>query len=117
MAHTSGTSEITIGLIDGLIAVNHPDLPAENIRELPGQSPGACFDDASAACAHGTFMAGVLLARRGSVAPAICPGCSPLVRPIFAEAIPDGEVIPGATAEELSNAIIEVVDAARASSI
>jgi subtilisin family serine protease len=109
MARTSGRPEIPIGLIDGPIAVNHPDLPAENIRELPGQSPGACLDNGSTACAHGTFIAGVLLARRGSVAPAICPGCSLLVRPIFTETIPPGEVMPGAAAEELADAIIEVI--------
>jgi subtilisin family serine protease len=111
MARTSGRPEISIGLIDGPIAVDHPDLPAENIHELPGQLPGACLDDGSTACAHGTFIAGVLLARRGSVAPAICPGCSLFARPIFTEAIPDGEVIPGATAEELADAIIEVINA------
>jgi Subtilase family len=33
------------------------------------------------------------------------------VRPIFAEAIPDGEIIPGATAEELADAIVQVIDA------
>lgn len=111
MARTSGRPEISIGLIDGPIAVNHPDLPAENIRQLPGQLSGACVDVSSTACGHGTFIAGVLLAKRGSVAPAICPGCTLLARPIFTEEIPDGEVMPGATAEDLANAIIEVIEA------
>jgi subtilisin family serine protease len=111
MARTSGRPEISIGLIDGPVAANHPDLPAENIHEIAGDLPGACVDSSNTACAHGTFMAGVLLAKRGSLAPAICPGCSLLVRSIFAEAIPDGEAVPGATAEEVSEAVIEVTDA------
>jgi subtilisin family serine protease len=110
MARTSGRPEISIALIDGPVAKNHPDLRAKNIREIPGDIPGSC-DGKNTACAHGTFVAGVLIARRGSVAPAICPGCSLLVRPIFAEAIPEGEVVPGATAEQLAEAIIEVTDA------
>jgi subtilisin family serine protease len=110
MARTSGRPEISIALIDGPVVANHPDLPANNIREVPGNLPGVCADGSNTACAHGTFVAGVLVARRGSVAPAICPGCSLLVRPIFAEAIPEGEIMPGATAEQLAEAIIEVTD-------
>jgi subtilisin family serine protease len=109
MARTSGRPEISIALIDGPVALNHPDLSAEKFREIPGKLPNVCVD--GTACAHGTFVAGVLVARRGSAAPAICPGCTLLVRPIFAEAIPDGEVVPGSTAEGLAEAIIEVTDA------
>ena len=75
MARTSGRPEISIGLIDGPVALDHPDLAAENIREVPGKIPAACADASDAACAHGTFIAGILLARRLSMAPAICPGC------------------------------------------
>jgi subtilisin family serine protease len=111
MARTSGSPEISIGLIDGPVALDHPDLAAENIREVSGDLPAACADAGDAACAHGTFVAGILLARRGSPAPAICPGCSLLVRPIFAEAPINGEQMPTATAEELSRAIFDVIDA------
>jgi subtilisin family serine protease len=111
MARTSGRPEISIALIDGPVALDHPDLAAENIREVSGDLPAACADAGDAACAHGTFVAGILLARRGSPAPAICPGCSLLVRPIFAEAPINGEQMPTATAEELSRAIFDVIDA------
>jgi hypothetical protein len=36
---------------------------------------------------HGTFIVGILCAKRSSDAPAFCPSCILLVRPIFAEAI------------------------------
>ena len=107
MARTSGRPEIAIGLIDSPIALNHPDLPTANIHRISGDVPTGN----KTACAHGTFIAGVLVARRGSLAPAICPECRLLVRPIFAKELPPGEVVPGATVETLAGAIVEVVDA------
>jgi hypothetical protein len=111
MARTSGRPEIAIGLIDGPIVIDHPDLAAENIQEVPGNLPGACAAASSAACTHGTFVAGILLAKRGSAAPAICPECSLLVRSIFAEAPSNGDLMPSATAEELADAMLDVIDA------
>ena len=103
MARTSGRPEISIGLIDGPVALDHPDLAAENIREVPGKLAAACADASDAACAHGTFIAGILVARRTSVAPAICPGCNLLVRPIFSQAPTNGEQMPSASAGELAD--------------
>src|SRR5262245_41782582 len=105
MERTGGRAEIMVGLIDGPIVVNHPDLVSENIREVPGKIPGVCGTVNSAACIHGTFVAGILCARRNSSAPAICPGWTLLVRPGFAETgAADGEM-PSATAEELARAL------------
>jgi len=111
MAQTSGRREISIGLIDGPVRLDHPDLAAENIREAPGKLSTASADASDAARAHGTFIAGILVARRISVAPAICPGCTLLVRPIFSEAPANGEQMPSASAAELADAVIEVIDA------
>ncbi|HLB71770.1 MAG TPA: S8 family serine peptidase [Candidatus Methanoperedens sp.] len=108
MELTSGKPEIIIGLIDGPVVMNHPDL-AGNVREVPGKS-GACAHASSAACMHGTFVAGILSARRNSAAPAICPDCTLLVRPIFSETAQNGQM-PGAKPEELASAIIETIDA------
>ena len=99
MTRTSGRPEISIGLIDGPVALDHPDLAAENIREVPGKLSAACADASDAACAHGTFIAGILLASRMSVAPAICPGCTLLVRPIFSQAPANGGQMPSASAK------------------
>jgi subtilisin family serine protease len=111
MELTSGRLDITIGLLDGPVAVNHPDLAGANIREVPGSLPGTCAQASSAACMHGTFVAGILSARRGSAAPAICPNCTLLVRPIFAETVSGKGEMPSATPEELAGAIIETIDA------
>ena len=83
MDRTSGRAAIKVGLIDGPVFLTHPDLAQKNIQEVPGKLRGTCSRVQSAACLHGTFVAGMLCARRGSVAPAICPGCTLLVRPIF----------------------------------
>jgi hypothetical protein len=80
-----GRPEVGVGLIDGPVALGHPGLAAGSIREIPGGLPGGCARASSVACGHGTFVAGILAARRDSPAPAICPGSTFLVRPIFAE--------------------------------
>jgi len=85
MERTSGKPEIVVGLLDGPVATNHPDLEREHIREIPGSRRGVCTQTRSVACLHGTFVAGILCAKRGSIAPAICPNCTLLVRPLFAE--------------------------------
>jgi subtilisin family serine protease len=111
LERTPGRPEIKIGLIDGPVVIDHPDLATENIREVPGEFAGACPLSSSAACKHGTFVAGILLAKRGSPAPAICPGCSLLVRPIFHETNSTNGQMPSATPQQLASAIVETVDA------
>ena len=111
MARTSGRIEIKIGLIDGPVALDRSDLAVHNIHQVPGKQSGACSTASSLACMHGTFVAGMLLAKRGSAAPAICPGCTLLVRPIFAETAPVNGDMPSAKPEELAQAIAETVNA------
>jgi subtilisin family serine protease len=72
---------------------------------------GTCTQANNTACLHGTFVAGILCAKRDSVAPAICPGCTVLVRPIFAEMTSGDLHIPSATPQELAAAIIECIEA------
>jgi subtilisin family serine protease len=109
MARTSGRPDITIALIDGPVALDHPDLAAQQIREIAASRPAACTDRSSVACAHGTFVAGMLAGKRRSVAPAICPGCSFLSRPIFPETPARNGEQPSATPEELAAAIVDSV--------
>lgn len=76
MERSSGRREVAIGLIDGPVAMSHPDLVSEHIREIPGALRGTCAQAGSAACMHGPFVAGILAAKRGSPTPAICPHCT-----------------------------------------
>ena len=64
----------------------------------------------SVACAHGTYVPGISSGARGSEAPAICPDCVLLFRPIFLEAT-TGIDDPRAEPEELAQALTDCTDA------
>jgi subtilisin family serine protease len=111
MELSTGNPEVRIGLIDGPVSTEHPGFVGSRIITVPGGNPSRCSRSDSAACLHGTFAAGILCARRGSEAPAICPGCTLLVRPIFSEISATGAFMPSATPEDLATAIIDCTDA------
>jgi len=111
MKRGQGRPEIIVALIDGPVALDHPDLAGAAIREIPGKLKGTCTRADTLACTHATFVAGILSARRGSVAPAICPGCTLLLRPIFAEMANGNGQMPSANPDELAEAITDSVDA------
>jgi subtilisin family serine protease len=104
-------SQIAIGLIDGPVLLAHPDLAGQRIHQVSEKAGAACSQPTSTACMHGTFVAGILCATRDSAAPAICPDCTLLVRPIFSESAPRNGDLPSATPDELAAAIVETVDA------
>jgi subtilisin family serine protease len=111
MELTSGRPEVVVGLIDGPVARDHPNLTSDHIREVPGAFRGACSRLDSAACEHGTFVAGILSAKRDSSAPAICPDCTLLVRSVFPETSLASGDMPSAKTEELAEAILDCVNA------
>ncbi len=72
----------------------------------------ACTVAESFACRHGTLVAGVLAARRGSGATAVCPGCTLIVRPIFTESAAGGaREMPAAEPAALAAALLECIRA------
>ena len=111
MERTSGSPEVKIGLIDGPIVTEHRDLAGEHLRELSGSNGATCTRANSMACLHGSFIAGILSAKRTSPAPAICPNCTLLIRPIFTETTSGREHMPSATPLELAAAIIDCINA------
>ncbi|HEY2290541.1 MAG TPA: S8 family serine peptidase [Thermoanaerobaculia bacterium] len=102
---TEGSAGVVLGLIDGPVDAAHPDFARARLLPLGG---GAC-QPAGGACRHGTFLAGMLAARRGSPAPAIAPGCPVVIRPIFGDGPPGSA--PAATPDELARALTEVIAA------
>jgi subtilisin family serine protease len=111
MERTSGDPDVKIGLIDGPVITQNPSFLGESLRELPGINGARCNRTNSSACLHGTFVAGMLCAKRNSTAPAICPNCTLFIRPIFSETISGREQMPSATPQELAAAITECIDA------
>ena len=98
-----------IGLIDGPVAMDHPDLARENLREISGQQI-KCTKENNTACLHGTYIAGILCGKRNSTAPAICPQCTILLRPIFAEAAEGMDQMLSSTPEVLAGAILDCIE-------
>ncbi|WON73703.1 S8 family peptidase [Nitrosospira sp. Is2] len=111
MERTSGGTEISIGLIDGPVFTQHSELAAAHMRKIAAPNQASCTRNQSMACLHGTFIAGILSAKRTSPAPAICPDCTLLVRPIFSEASAGQEHMPAATPGELATAILDCIHA------
>jgi subtilisin family serine protease len=114
MSISRGIHGIVIGIIDGPIDFTHHALKNSHIRTVRQSHLTACKAADSMACIHGTFIAGILCADRRSAAPAICPDCKIILRPIFSEGSLNGRsstVLPSTTPQELSTAIIETVDA------
>ncbi|MBC7936278.1 MAG: S8 family serine peptidase [Rhizobacter sp.] len=110
MERTDGSAAIKIGLIDGPVSIDHKDLSKENIISIVGRAAGSCSKADSIACNHGTFIAGILKGNRNSAAAAICPGCTLLIRPVFAEHRFNQEAIPATSPSELATAIIDCVN-------
>ena len=111
MERTSGSTQVKIGLIDGPVSTRHPDLTGGRFHELAESAGARCTQANSLACRHGTFVAGILSAKRGSPAPAICPDCTLLIRPVFGETLSGSESMPSATPQELATAILDCINA------
>jgi subtilisin family serine protease len=105
MSISRGNPEVTIGIIDGPADLNHPAFRDSLIRTVKDRQTSTCKSIHSAACLHCTFLLGILCAKRGTPAPAISPDCKIILRPIFI-----GDKI-SSTPDELSDAIIETIDA------
>jgi subtilisin family serine protease len=112
---SSGDPNIVIGIIDGPVDLNHPAFENSNLKTVRDSQFGACKNAPSVACSHGTFIAGILCAKRGFSAPAICPNCKVIFNPIFNEGTNNtnnkNSLVPSITPDELANAIIETIDA------
>jgi subtilisin family serine protease len=111
MELTEGRSSLVVGLADGPVAQDHPGLGSTNIRDITVDGSARCANVNSVACTHGTFIAGILSGNRRSAAPAICPGCTLLVRSIFSETDEPGEIVPSASPRELALGILDLVNA------
>ena len=111
MKATSGDPRVKIAIVDGPLDTTHPAL--SHMRAMtPNNNSLFCNFRDSIACIHGTFVAGILGAKRGYAAPGMCPDCSFIVRQIFLEGTSrNGLDLPSTSAENLADAIIYVVDA------
>lgn len=108
-ALTQGRAEVFVGILDGPVDWQHAALSHADVRHLGGSSVG-CDRTEGSACAHGTFVAGILAASRGSGAPAVCPGCTFLSCAVFADSGQTYDNV-SATTGSLAQAIVDCVNA------
>ena len=115
MAITEGCADVVIGVIDGPVNTSLPDFASSAFRHISSNTPqaGSCKQPRSRACNHGTLVASILTGRRVST-PAICPGCTLLLRPIFTESHHGSSGVPASDPEVLASAIVESVRAGAA---
>lgn len=106
-ARTAGNPAVRVGLVDGSVESSLSAFNSSHIEVVGGHDRPRCNDPEDLACIHGTFVAAILCSARDSGAPAICPGCTLLVRPIFT----DRAAVDGADPDDLASAIIETVRA------
>lgn len=111
MERTTGSPDVSIGLIDGPVFSSHPHLNAQHLRQIGDLNRANCTRAESMACLHGTFIAGILSAKRTSLAPSICPDCTLFIRPIFGETSAGQEHAPAAAPAELATAILDCIRA------
>lgn len=109
---TAGARDVMVAVIDGPSALDHPEITVQNIRSLNKNRQMTCAKPESFACTHGTFVAGLLHAKRDGPVPGICPGCTLVVRSIFSEAadVRQNAGVPIATVTELAAALLEVIE-------
>ena len=116
MDQNEGHDDIKIGIIDGPVDFDHPQLKNAKIKTISDSQFIQCKNSNRIACIHGTFIVGILSGIRNSTSPAICPKCQILLRPIFKD-IPSSPGnnnnihLPISSPKELAKAIIETVNA------
>jgi len=94
MSMTSGSTDVVVGLPDGPIDADHPDLVNMGFTSRSLAVTPSPFTE-STARQHGTFVAGLLASRRESSVPGICPGCPIVTVPIFGNEARNGiDVFP-----------------------
>lgn len=108
MSATPVNRAISVAVVGGPVDRSHPDLNGARIRVIEKGSAAESKPDDPGCRDHETFVVGMLAARRGTLAPAICPGCDLLVRPVFQRGVGSA---PSTTSGELAEAILDVVKA------
>ncbi|TYB46255.1 S8 family serine peptidase [Actinomadura chibensis] len=105
LERSAGNPGIGVGIVDGPVLTGHPGLWGARIVGTPGGHEAACVRPGHPACVHGTFVAGILAARRDSGAPAICPECTVYAHAVFTDHS-GNERTPAAAPDDLATGIL-----------
>ncbi|WP_375471024.1 PatA/PatG family cyanobactin maturation protease [uncultured Nostoc sp.] len=83
-AKTSGSPEICIAVLDGLIDLKHPCFLGADLTQLPTLVSGEANPDGGMSL-HGTHVASIIFGQSGSAVRGIAPECKGLIVPVFAD--------------------------------
>jgi hypothetical protein len=99
-----GVVKVRVAVVDG--PYDFTALSTILAREPINLGDGSCRVSPSRACDHGTFIMGLLGARKDALLPGLCPDCDLLHVPLFVD-----KDVPRATVTELAKAITLAVSA------
>jgi cyanobactin maturation PatA/PatG family protease len=103
-AETLGDPAITIAVLDGPVALDHPCFEGALLESLPTLVSGVAGNGRMSA--HATHIASMIFGQHGGVVPGIAPWCRGLIVPIYSDAS------QGPTSQmDLARAINQAVDA------
>jgi len=83
-AKTTGSPQIRVAVLDGLVDQTHPCFQGANLTRLPTLVTGEANPE-GAMSKHGTFVTSVIFGQQGSSVPGIAPQCQGLIIPIFVD--------------------------------
>ncbi|BAY91220.1 PatA/PatG family cyanobactin maturation protease [Tolypothrix sp. PCC 7601] len=83
-AKTSGSPQICIAVLDGLIDLKHPCFLGADLTVLPTLVSGEANPDGEMSL-HGTHVASIIFGQLGSPVRGIAPQCKGLIVPVFAD--------------------------------
>jgi cyanobactin maturation PatA/PatG family protease len=83
-AKTSGSPQICIAVLDGLIDLKHPCFLNANLTQLPTLVTGEANPNGGMSL-HGTHVASIIFGQLGSPVRGIAPQCKGLIVPVFAD--------------------------------
>ncbi|MCC5669250.1 PatA/PatG family cyanobactin maturation protease [Nostoc sp. CHAB 5784] len=83
-AKTSGSPQICIAVLDGLIDLKHPSFLGADLTQLPTLVSGEANPDGEMSL-HGTHVASIIFGQSGSPVRGIAPQCKGLLVPVFAD--------------------------------
>jgi cyanobactin maturation PatA/PatG family protease len=83
-AKTSGSKQVCIAVLDGLIDLKHPCFLGADLTQLPTLVSGEANPDGGMSL-HGTHVASIIFGQSGSPVRGIAPQCKGLIVPVFTD--------------------------------
>lgn len=105
MARSQGRPEVVVAVVDGPVDWDHGAL--QGVRHVAVEAGRVPRGTVGPDTEHGTFVVGIMAARRGAGAPGLCPLCAFISSTLYGVGVPDQD--RRANAESLARALSDCV--------